>query len=158
MKLTIVIPAYNEEQAIAAIIERTLEARAHILADSPVSAVEIVVVSDGSTDQTVAIARSATSPLDGCAKCISSRAGINPFSISCMEESTVSRCVVGMFAGSCSIRSPVTRSRSLSCDAKNCGDPAASNAACVRAASASDGGAISACAAANAAEIGRAHV
>lgn len=57
MKLTIVIPAYNEERAIASIIERTLEARAHIMADSPVSAVEIVVVSDGSTDQTVAIAR-----------------------------------------------------------------------------------------------------
>ena len=57
MKLTIVIPAYNEEQAIASIIERTREARAHIIAHSPVSAVEIVVVSDGSTDQTVAIAR-----------------------------------------------------------------------------------------------------
>jgi glycosyltransferase involved in cell wall biosynthesis len=57
MRLTIVIPAYNEEAAIAAIIERTLAARAHIVADSPVTEVEVVVVSDGSTDRTATIAR-----------------------------------------------------------------------------------------------------
>lgn len=57
MKLAIVIPAYNEEQAIAAIIERTLDACRHIIATSPVDAVEIIVVSDGSTDRTVEIAR-----------------------------------------------------------------------------------------------------
>jgi glycosyltransferase involved in cell wall biosynthesis len=57
MKLTIVIPAYNEEDAIASIIERTLEARPHITANSPVTNVSVVVVSDGSTDGTVRIAR-----------------------------------------------------------------------------------------------------
>ncbi len=57
MKLGIVIPAFNEEGAIQAIIERTLEAREHICAASPVQDVEVVVVSDGSTDQTVEIAR-----------------------------------------------------------------------------------------------------
>jgi glycosyltransferase involved in cell wall biosynthesis len=56
MKLTIVIPAYNEEQAIAAIIERTVAARETILAQSPVEDVEIIVVSDGSTDRTGEIA------------------------------------------------------------------------------------------------------
>ena len=57
MKLTVVIPAYNEEQAIASIIERSLAARDHIVANSPVEAVEVIVVSDGSTDGTVRIAR-----------------------------------------------------------------------------------------------------
>ncbi len=56
MKLTIVIPAYNEEQAIASIIERTLTAREHIVRESPVREVDIVVVSDGSTDHTPDIA------------------------------------------------------------------------------------------------------
>ncbi len=56
MKLSIVIPAYNEEQCIAAIIERTLAARERIGAGSPVNDVEIIVVSDGSTDRTVEIA------------------------------------------------------------------------------------------------------
>ena len=57
MKLTIVIPALNEEDAIGSTIERTLEAREHIVANSPVDAVEIIVVSDGSTDRTAEIAR-----------------------------------------------------------------------------------------------------
>ncbi len=56
MKLTIVIPALNEEQAIASIIERTLAARRKIVADSPVDEVEVIVVSDGSTDRTAQIA------------------------------------------------------------------------------------------------------
>jgi glycosyltransferase involved in cell wall biosynthesis len=56
MKLSIVIPAYNEEQAIAAIIERTLDARPTIIERSPVDDVEIIVVSDGSSDRTVEIA------------------------------------------------------------------------------------------------------
>lgn len=60
MKLGIVIPAYNEEQAIASIIERTLAARQHIIARSPVDAVEVIVVSDGSTDRTADIARGYT--------------------------------------------------------------------------------------------------
>lgn len=57
MKLLIVIPALNEEQSIESIIQRSLDARAHIIAGSPVTAVDITVVSDGSTDQTVERAR-----------------------------------------------------------------------------------------------------
>jgi len=56
MKLSVVIPAYNEEQAIASIIERTLAARQMIVGESPVDDVEIIVVSDGSTDRTADIA------------------------------------------------------------------------------------------------------
>lgn len=57
MKLLIVIPAYNEEQSIAGIIERSLAARPAIIAQSPVTEVEITVVSDGSHDRTAEIAR-----------------------------------------------------------------------------------------------------
>lgn len=57
MKLTIVIPALNEEQGIASIIERTLTARDTIVRRSPVDEVEIIVVSDGSTDRTADIAQ-----------------------------------------------------------------------------------------------------
>jgi len=57
MKLLIVIPALNEEQSIESIIRRALEARAHIIEGSPVTAVDITVVSDGSTDRTVERAR-----------------------------------------------------------------------------------------------------
>ena len=56
MKLTIVIPAYNEQDAIASTIERCLDARATIIGQSPVDDVEIIVVSDGSTDRTAEIA------------------------------------------------------------------------------------------------------
>lgn len=52
MKLLIAIPAYNEEDCIESIIERTLAARAEIIAQSPVTDVEIAAVSDGSTDRT----------------------------------------------------------------------------------------------------------
>jgi glycosyltransferase involved in cell wall biosynthesis len=58
LKLLIAIPALDEEESIGSIIERTLAARARILAESPVSDVEITVVSDGSTDRTVEIAQS----------------------------------------------------------------------------------------------------
>jgi len=56
MKLLIAIPALNEEDSIAQIIERCLLARPQIIADSPVTEVEITVVSDGSTDRTVELA------------------------------------------------------------------------------------------------------
>ncbi len=56
MKLSIVIPAYNEEAAIGSIIERCLATRSHLIARSPVDEVEVIVVSDGSTDRTVEIA------------------------------------------------------------------------------------------------------
>ena len=57
LKLLITIPAYNEEDSIASIIERSLQARSKIIEGSPVTAVEITVVSDGSTDRTVENAR-----------------------------------------------------------------------------------------------------
>src|SRR2546426_2941930 len=57
MKLLIAIPAYNEEASITAIIERSLSARQDIIASSPVTEVEITVVSDGSTDRTVELAK-----------------------------------------------------------------------------------------------------
>src|SRR5215469_15117550 len=53
LKLLIAIPALDEEESIAAIIERTLAARSRILAETPVTEVEVTVVSDGSRDRTV---------------------------------------------------------------------------------------------------------
>jgi hypothetical protein len=53
VKLLIAIPALNEEQSIRGTIERCLKARDTIVRGSPVTDVEITVVSDGSTDQTV---------------------------------------------------------------------------------------------------------
>jgi glycosyltransferase involved in cell wall biosynthesis len=53
MKLLIAIPALNEEESIDSIIQRSIEARKFISANSPVTEVEITVVSDGSTDRTV---------------------------------------------------------------------------------------------------------
>lgn len=57
MKLLIAIPALNEQDSITAIIERSLDARPVIIAGSPVTEVEVTVVSDGSTDATVELAR-----------------------------------------------------------------------------------------------------
>lgn len=57
MKLSIVIPAYNEEEAIGETIRRTLSARSDICGESPIEDVEVIVVSDGSTDRTADIAR-----------------------------------------------------------------------------------------------------
>lgn len=54
--LSIIIPAYNEEGAIASIIERTLAARSRIQDEAGIAAVEVIVVSDGSTDRTAEIA------------------------------------------------------------------------------------------------------
>lgn len=56
MKLLIAIPALNEEDSIEQIIKRTLEARSNIIQNSFIDQVEITVVSDGSTDETVNIA------------------------------------------------------------------------------------------------------
>ena len=56
MKLLIAIPAYNEEQSVEAIIRRSLAARGHITSTSPVTEVDITVVSDGSTDRTLELA------------------------------------------------------------------------------------------------------
>jgi len=56
--LTIVIPALDEEAAIGSTIESCLSAREVIIANSGVEEVEIIVVSDGSTDRTEEIAKS----------------------------------------------------------------------------------------------------
>ena len=55
--LTVVIPALDEEAAISGTIRRCLEAREDIAAECGLDEVEIIVVSDGSTDATEAIAR-----------------------------------------------------------------------------------------------------
>ena len=57
MKLLIAIPAFNEEQSIEPIIRRSLAARGHITSTSPVTDVDITVVSDGSTDRTLELAQ-----------------------------------------------------------------------------------------------------
>ena len=56
--LSIVIPALNEEASIGATIQRCLDARESIRRVGRVRDVEIIVVSDGSTDRTADIARS----------------------------------------------------------------------------------------------------
>lgn len=53
MKLLIVIPALDEEESIAEIIGRTLAVREEIIEKTGVTAVDVTVVSDGSTDLTV---------------------------------------------------------------------------------------------------------
>lgn len=58
--LTIVLPALNEEEAIGGTIERCLAARSSIVAETRVTDVQVVVVSDGSTDRTAEIARGYT--------------------------------------------------------------------------------------------------
>jgi len=60
MKLCIVIPALNEEASIEKIIVRSLEARDYIINNSAVTQVDITVVSDGSTDGTVELAKKYT--------------------------------------------------------------------------------------------------
>jgi len=55
--LTIVIPALNEEDAIGETITRCLEARRRIVETAGLTGVEIIVVSDGSTDRTAKIAQ-----------------------------------------------------------------------------------------------------
>jgi glycosyltransferase involved in cell wall biosynthesis len=53
LKLLIAIPALDEEESIASIIDRTLAARSRLLAETAVTEVEVTVVSDGSHDRTV---------------------------------------------------------------------------------------------------------
>src|SRR4051812_36044840 len=55
--LTVVIPALNEEEAIAGTISRCLAAREQVEREAGLAGVEVIVVSDGSTDRTVEIAR-----------------------------------------------------------------------------------------------------
>jgi glycosyltransferase involved in cell wall biosynthesis len=53
---SLIIPAYNEEQAIGAITERCLAARKAITEGTDIDTVEIIVVNDGSQDRTAEIA------------------------------------------------------------------------------------------------------
>lgn len=64
MKLLIVIPALNEEQSIGNIILRTEQAKQFIYDKSKVTSIDIVVVSDGSTDNTVSIAKQHSDKVD----------------------------------------------------------------------------------------------
>lgn len=54
--LTVVIPAFNEEDAIGSTIERCLAAKRSLKERTAIKDVEIVVVSDGSSDRTADIA------------------------------------------------------------------------------------------------------
>ena len=56
MKLSIIIPAYNEEQSIGATIERALKARPGIIKNTGLDSIEVIVVDDGSKDNTKKIA------------------------------------------------------------------------------------------------------
>ena len=58
MKFSIVIPAYNEEEAIGVVIERCLKEKNNIINSTNVADVEIIVVNDGSNDKTKAISES----------------------------------------------------------------------------------------------------
>lgn len=58
MDFTIVVPVLNEEQSVERVARGCLRAAERITAETSVSAVHVVVVSDGSTDRTAEIARS----------------------------------------------------------------------------------------------------
>jgi len=64
MKLTIVIPALDEEQSIKSIIEKCLSAKGDITKKTAVDEVNVVVVSDGSTDNTVKYAQEYADKID----------------------------------------------------------------------------------------------
>jgi len=55
--LSIVIPAFNEEDAVDDILKRCLDARAALMHDAGLSGVEVVIVDDGSRDKTQEKAR-----------------------------------------------------------------------------------------------------
>lgn len=57
MKLSIVIPALNEEEAIAGTISQCQINAEKIVEQTTITEIEIIVVSDGSTDRTVEIAK-----------------------------------------------------------------------------------------------------
>lgn len=57
MKLSIIIPAYNEEKSISSIIERTLSSRQDIIKNTGIADIEVIVVNDGSKDKTGQIAQ-----------------------------------------------------------------------------------------------------
>lgn len=56
IRFTLVIPALNEAQALASTLERALAARRDVIEKTPVAEMNVVLVNDGSTDATQAIA------------------------------------------------------------------------------------------------------
>lgn len=50
--LSIVVPAYNEEDHIRGVVENLLEMRPHLISETGLTEVEIIVVNDGSVDET----------------------------------------------------------------------------------------------------------
>ncbi len=52
MRLSIIIPAFNEEKAIESTIHNTLKEKNRILNQTEINEVEIIIVNDGSTDKT----------------------------------------------------------------------------------------------------------
>lgn len=52
MRFALVVPALNEEEAIAATLRRALAARRQVVAQTPVEEMTVVFVNDGSTDRT----------------------------------------------------------------------------------------------------------
>lgn len=52
LRFVLVIPAYNEQEAIAHTLGRALDAREKVVARTPVTEMTVVVVNDGSTDRT----------------------------------------------------------------------------------------------------------
>ena len=56
-QLSIVVPAFNEEQGLAAVLERVLDAGEDVRRHHPeITGIEVIVVDDGSTDSTAAVA------------------------------------------------------------------------------------------------------
>jgi hypothetical protein len=52
LRFVLVVPAFNEDEAIAGTLRRALAARAQVRAQTPVTDMTVVVVNDGSTDRT----------------------------------------------------------------------------------------------------------
>ncbi len=63
MKLTIIIPAFNEEKAIISTIKQTLKEKQKIIKNTPIKEVKIIVVNDGSTDSTEKILQNFSSEI-----------------------------------------------------------------------------------------------
>jgi hypothetical protein len=52
LRYVLVVPAFNEQEAVSGLLRRVLAARAQVLARTPVTEMVVVVVNDGSSDRT----------------------------------------------------------------------------------------------------------